>query len=220
MVLVAAPHPVPVKEKFVYGGGDGGSEPRSDQRRSIVNLVAVTRSLAVAPPLIIVMASIRVHAAFPPSEDTVLDRSAWKWWHCFDFPVDELRRLNFSPKPFKWIRYATGVVVGAHGHLSHRQGELHCVDYNEPLPDSSIDLYYHVDEDKRPQIFPLDPDLFDERSVTHTSDCSRAADFRLQVMQRDGEECVLTNAEALACDAAHLLHHNKGSPVRISSDIT
>lgn len=99
---------------------------------------------------------------FPTSADTVSDPTCWKWFHCLDFPVDELRRLDFSPRPYKWIRYSTCIVVGVEDHLSRLQDTFDCFNYNsDALPESLVDLYYHMDEEEKIRIFPLDPDLLD-----------------------------------------------------------
>ena len=50
--------------------------------------------------------------------DLNVDPSNWHWVHCLTLPVETLKTLSFSQRPYKWIRYAIGVVVGAEGHLS------------------------------------------------------------------------------------------------------
>ncbi|KAI0282245.1 hypothetical protein BC826DRAFT_1110871 [Russula brevipes] len=75
-----------------------------------------------------------------------LDAFNWEWEECLAFPVNRLNNLHLSLKPFKWIQYTTGVVVGARGEL--------CTERNLPNPDPinydsglsavSINLYYHT----------------------------------------------------------------------------
>jgi hypothetical protein len=36
-----------------------------------------------------------------------LDLTNWEWENCLAFPVSRLNDLQFSLKPYKWIRYAT-----------------------------------------------------------------------------------------------------------------
>jgi hypothetical protein len=97
-----------------------------------------------APPLLsaIVVANIniRVYAQFvsnpPPNGDEEqrgwLDSSNWKWTNCLTFPVENLN--TFSRSPYKWIRYATGIVVGAHGHLFPQQDSATPIVYDTPFP--------------------------------------------------------------------------------------
>ena len=68
------------------------------------------------------LAIISVHVQFPKIIvlDTKLDvdPTNWEWKKCLAFPVSRLNELGFSLKPYKWIRYATGIVVGARGDLA------------------------------------------------------------------------------------------------------
>ncbi|TFY54557.1 hypothetical protein EVG20_g9656 [Dentipellis fragilis] len=125
--------------------------------------------------------------------------------------------LNFSSKPYKWIRYATGVVLGAEGTLSQQDDEpldlSSDLDTLNRLPEVT-DLYYHVEISNEEagatrRIFPLDPDFANLRTSTHSSS-SCYASFRAEVSQRDGNACVLTNAYTDECDAAHIVPHCKG----------
>jgi len=56
-----------------------------------------------------------------------LDTDNWNWVHCLTLPLNV---LQFSLRPYKWIRYAIGVVVGVEGDLSSSSGSLNIVDYN------------------------------------------------------------------------------------------
>jgi len=66
-------------------------------------------------------AIISVHAQFPknvvPNTEHDLDPTNWEWEKCLAFPVNRLNDLRFSLKPYKWIRYATGIIIGARGEL-------------------------------------------------------------------------------------------------------
>ncbi|KAA1474434.1 hypothetical protein DENSPDRAFT_841012 [Dentipellis sp. KUC8613] len=147
----------------------------------------------------------------------VLDN--WVWKRCLTFPVDALTALKFSNKPYKWIRYAAGVVLGAEGTLSRGDNELLDLESDlaslDRLPDTT-DLFYHIDiftEEGVPtrRLFPLDPDFAASRMTgTSTADSTRCVNFRAEVMQRDGDGCVATGMPPEICDAVHLVAHCKG----------
>jgi hypothetical protein len=198
--------------------------PTANSELHAVHVLAV--SLPTAFPLVsaTVMAdiNIRVYAQFPltppPNGDEErwvwLDSANWKWTNCLTFPVE---RLNFTRSPYKWIRYGTGIVVGAHGDFFPHQDSVTPIAYDTPLPVASVDLYYRTTDDERLRMFPLDPMLTNSRIITSTGQSTRRANFRNDVKQRDGDRCVLTGVIGDYCDAAHLLHHSKGNLVRISS---
>lgn len=172
------------------------------------------------------MAVITVFASFP-TEITVppnLLPDNWRWVACLTLPVDKLLQLKLSLKPYKWIRYAIGVVVGAQGHLSTSSDPLsrltvdHNINANEFLTQHTSELYYHLSDAEKVLMFPIDPDL----GRTNTSCYSTASDsaatshrvrFRQDVKDRDGEACVLTGYGIPVCDALHLLAHSKGDKV-------
>ena len=81
---------------------------------------------------------IRVHAHFPealtPGPPLNLNPTNWKWVHCLTFPVDTLKRREFSLRLYKWIRYATGTVIGAHGTLTTQCDSLDPINYDDDLP--------------------------------------------------------------------------------------
>ncbi|KAI9460008.1 hypothetical protein HD554DRAFT_2176781 [Boletus coccyginus] len=111
---------------------------------------------------------------------------------------------------YEWIRYSTGVVVGAQGDLSFsRDSPDDVMDYDQDLQSESADLYYHTSDDEKLKMFPADIDM-DRTAITSNSEAtSRAADFRSDVVERD-RMCVLTGDEEEDCDAAHLLPRSKG----------
>lgn len=161
-----------------------------------------------------------------------LDSENWFWIHCLTFPVITLVALKFSHKPYKWIRFATGVVIGAEGTLSRRDDASSPID--DELLDSSLDsldqlpavtdLYYHVEvsneegEGPTRRIFPLDPDFANTRISTNTNDFRHVAfrtfrAFGAEVSQRDGDTCALTGVQSDYCDAVHLVARIKGDEV-------
>lgn len=93
-------------------------------------------------------AIISVHAQFPkiviPNTDLDLDPTNWEWKGCLSFPVSRLHDLRFSSKPYKWIRYATGIVLGARGELCIERDlpNPNPIDYDAALSATSIDLQY------------------------------------------------------------------------------
>ena len=150
---------------------------------------------------------IQVFAMFP-LDPTNLEHSNWNWTHSLTFL---LNRLQFTPKPYKWIRYATGVVVGAQGDLSFSPDSPHdVVEYDHDLPSESADLYYHTSDAEKQRMFPVDPDM-GRTTITSSDATSRMPYFHSGVVERDGA-CVLTGIESY-CDAVHLLPHSKGDEV-------
>jgi len=155
-----------------------------------------------------------VHAQFPqnvvPNIEHDLDPTNWEWEKCLAFPVSTLNDLRFSLKPYKWIRYATGIVMGAHGELCTANAVP--VDYESGLSAVTIDLYYHTTDQEKRRMFPIDPKLADMRTVTSSRTSTHRDNFRGDVQGRDGE-CVLTGVPVYMCDAAHLVPHSKGDTV-------
>ena len=66
-------------------------------------------------------AYISVHTRLPkniiPYTEVDLDPTNWEWKEILAFPFSRLDDLRFSLKPYKWIRYATGIVIGVRGEL-------------------------------------------------------------------------------------------------------
>lgn len=166
--------------------------------------------MAAAPP----PPRIIVNASFPrkviQGADLDLRPSNWDWVHCLTLPLETLLTQQFSHRPYKWIRYAIGVVVGAFGDLSTTPDLSSVVDYNAGLPADSIDLYYHTNEDEKRRMFPIDPDIIRTQLTTSVSTLRRGT-FRDEVAHRDGWKCVWTGASAKFCQAAHLLAHSKAN---------
>jgi len=96
------------------------------------------------------LTEMSVYAQFPknvtPNTEHDLDLANWEWRRFLVFPVTRLNELRLSLKPYKWIRYATGIVLGARGQLS-RERDLPnplSIDYDTPLSTVSMNLYYHT----------------------------------------------------------------------------
>ena len=89
---------------------------------------------------------IQVYASFPRvvelGADLNFDADNWHWILCLTLPLETLNVLQFSPRPYKWIRYAIGIVVGAEGDLSSSSDLSNIVDYNAGLPTESAALYH------------------------------------------------------------------------------
>lgn len=166
--------------------------------------------------IIIIMAAtalpgpeIQVYASFPLS--IVLDANniqptPWQWVHCLTLSVETLRAYQFSPKPYKWLRYAIGVVVGVEGDLSFSSESPNVVDYDSAgLPTESIALYYHASDEERQRMFPIDPNI-GRTNITSSVATARRTNFRNDVADRDGWEDILTSGmDEGYCDAVHLL---------------
>jgi len=134
--------------------------------------------------------SIRSSLAPAPSISLIADdietgAVEWCWIHCLTILL-ETYSFQWSRKPFKWICFAIGVVIGAPGHLSSTQDAPTPVNYDDDLSTESLDLYYHVDADERMRMFPTDPRLQNTRSKTSTSRSSRWRGFSEEIEQRDG----------------------------------
>ncbi|KAH9986093.1 hypothetical protein BJV74DRAFT_845570 [Russula compacta] len=163
-------------------------------------------------------AIISVHAQFPkhvmPNNELNLEPTNWEWRASLAFPVSRLNDLRFSSKPYKWIRYATGIVVGARGELCTDRdlGNPAPIDYDSPLSSVSIDLYYHTTDQEKRNMFPIDPRLADARTITSSRTSTCRDDFWEDVEDRDGT-CVVTGDPPIACTAAHLLPHSRGDTV-------
>ncbi|TFK17750.1 hypothetical protein FA15DRAFT_689918 [Coprinopsis marcescibilis] len=156
-----------------------------------------------------------VYAQFPRAvtigAELDISPSNWRWIHCLTLPLQTLIAIQISQKPYKWIRYAIGVVVGAEGDLSLRPDVLDAVDYNASLPTESTTLYYHINDEERRRMSPADPNnVRTMTDITSSVATVRRFQFHKEVAERDGDACVLTNANPDYCDAVHLLPHSKG----------
>jgi len=156
---------------------------------------------------------INVYACYPLAvelgSDLNVDPSNWHWVHCLTIPLETLNTLQFSQRPYKWIRYAIGIVVGVEGNLSSSSDFHNTVDYNAGLPAEFTTLFYHTSDEEKRRMFPLDPDM-GHTNVTASVATTRREKFCDEVAVRDGRQCVLTRLEYVSCDAVHLLAHNKG----------
>ncbi|TEB32766.1 hypothetical protein FA13DRAFT_1790465 [Coprinellus micaceus] len=130
---------------------------------------------------------IHVYTSLPRAvalgTDLDIDPSNWHWVHCLSFPLETLTTLQFSQKPYKWIRYAVGVVVGAEGDLSFSSDLPSVVDYEAGLPSELTVLYYHTSEEEKRRMFPVDPDM--RTSVTSSLATTRRVHFSGDVAKRD-----------------------------------
>ncbi len=162
---------------------------------------------------------IDVYASLPLTValGTDLDLSAtnWRWVPCLTLPLEKLNALpgHLSQRPYKWICYAIGVVVGAEGVLSTSRDSLNVVDYDVAPPAESTILYYHISSEERERMFPVDPHIV-HTHITSSVLTTRRGPFRDEVAERDGRRCVLSGWDAKYCDAVHLLAHSKSDTVR------
>ncbi|KAK2466549.1 hypothetical protein APHAL10511_001411 [Amanita phalloides] len=158
---------------------------------------------------------IQVHAEFPHTvalnANLDIHPTNWNWVRCLTFPIETLNTLQFSQRPYKWIRYAIGVVAGMQGDLSVTPNFLDVVDYNASLPlaPASTILYYHTNGVEKLKMFPIDPHLV-RSDITSSVHTTRRTQLRGELLRRDRGQCVLTMHEGNECDAAHLLTRSKG----------
>ncbi|KAF8889519.1 hypothetical protein CPB84DRAFT_1837553 [Gymnopilus junonius] len=156
---------------------------------------------------------LEIYAEFPlvVELDGELNLNAGKcqWVQFLALPLERLQVLRFSSRPYKWIRYAIGIIVGAEGDLSFSTNSLDNVDYNAGLPTDSAVLYYHTSDEEKQRMFPVDPNMT-RTNVTSSDATTRRAQFRSDIAERDGNECVLSRFRGVYCDAVHLLAHSKG----------
>jgi hypothetical protein len=159
---------------------------------------------------------IQVYAQFPHvvalGADLDLDAANWRWLHCLTFKIETLSRLQFSHRPYKWIRYAIGAVTGEQGDLSFNRDSPDRMDYDDGLPQDSVILYYHTSDEEKRRMFPADPDT-GHTNITASVFTRRRIRFRGDVQGRDALRCVLSDIASELCDAAHLVPHSKGDAV-------
>jgi hypothetical protein len=96
----------------------------------------------------------------------------------------KLISLRFSHQPYKWIRYAIGVVIGAKGVLCLSSDSFNALDDNTVLLSGSTNLYYHINDDEKQRMFPLDPDIGCTQ-ITSSTHTPRRDNFREEVAERD-----------------------------------
>lgn len=162
-------------------------------------------------------AQITVYASLPRTvahgADIDLHSSNWEWVPYLTLPVMKLNSLHLSQRPYKWIRYAIGVVIGAQGDLSTSSGlseskNVQLMDYNAALPTNSFDLYYHTSNEEKRMMFPIDPDIL-HTQLTSSSASQKRDTFREGVLARDGKICIWTGLGAKFSDVVHLVAHSK-----------
>ncbi|GBE87601.1 hypothetical protein SCP_1102780 [Sparassis crispa] len=132
----------------------------------------------------------------------------WEWVRCLK--IQKACILEFSPKPYKWIRFITGVILGAEGILcATDNADAIEIDYDRPLIDGNFSLYFHVTPAELSRMFPLDPYIAEPYCATGSTTEACCDGFRDEVEGRD-VRCVASDALAVMCDAAHLIGQSKG----------
>jgi len=158
---------------------------------------------------------INVYALLPlvvePGADLDLNPTNWSWVHCLTLPLETLNAVHLSRRPYRWILYAIGVVVGARGVLSTAPNSNVDLDFVGPLTESA-NLYYYINDDEKRRMFPVDPDI-GRTHVTSSVHTARGFQFYGAVADRDERSCVLADLLEFYCDAAHLVAHSKGDEV-------
>ncbi|KAF8267713.1 hypothetical protein EI94DRAFT_1920943 [Lactarius quietus] len=167
----------------------------SSESQAQAQIMATTSSSSQPQP----QPQITVYASLPQrvADDGNIDlcSSNWEWVPCLTLPLMELNALNFSKRPYKWIQYAIGVVIGAHGDLSTNsdlsESNVQVVDYSAALPTNSIDLYYHTSNEEKKIMLPLGPDIV-HTQLTSSVTSQKRERFHEEVAAWDGHRCVWT----------------------------
>jgi hypothetical protein len=178
--------------------------------RNCSDATRVHAVMATSPPHINVYASLPRTVA--PDGNLSLHPNNWQWVHCLTLPLETLNTQQFSSRPYKWIQYAIGVVVGAEGTLCASPHSSSVVDYNTDLPTESINLYYHTADEERHRVFPVHPTIV-RTKVTSSVHTFQRDHFHEEVAVRDSRKCVLTGLNEAFCEATHLIPHSKGNSV-------
>ncbi|KZP11462.1 hypothetical protein FIBSPDRAFT_871378, partial [Athelia psychrophila] len=162
--------------------------------------------MATTPP-----PQIKVYIPLPLTValDLNVDPTNWRWAHCLTIPLEKLAALQLSRRPYKWIRYAIGAVVGAEGVLSTSSDSHNAVEEDTVTLPESADLYYHISDEEKRRIFLVDTHAR-HTNVTSSVQTNLRIDFREDVARRDGGRCILIGYPGYVCDAVHLLPHSKG----------
>lgn len=162
------------------------------------------------------LVNVKVHAPLPHDlENTGANSSFddWLWIHCLTLPVKKLNALQLSSRLYKWICIAMGVTTGAKGHLTSSLDLSEVVDYNAAhLQPEHPNLYYHIGEEERPWVFPVDPCILHKYITSGVPTAWRTA-FHSNVVGWNKRRCVLTQVPEADCDTIHIISHSKANEV-------
>ncbi|KAJ7893602.1 hypothetical protein B0H14DRAFT_2684349 [Mycena olivaceomarginata] len=124
------------------------------------------------------------------------------WTMFLEIPV--LEALRLATRPLKWLRYMGWCIHGQPGQLAATSDGSQ-VD-EDPGLGGFLQCYYYVSS------FPprfIDVNAIDDRTSDASDLTQRRADFRDEVISRDGN-CIITGDAPLNCMACHILPHAKG----------
>ncbi|KAF8578422.1 hypothetical protein K439DRAFT_1638852 [Ramaria rubella] len=113
---------------------------------------------------------------------------------------------NYPIKPFKWLRYITGVILGTEGDLLTPNGEV--MDYEQTGP-----IHKKLSYQPNSVVKFLDPSAINHLQSSQFTTESRV-EFRDAIEERD-HKCVTGQFNARHCIAAHLIPHSKGNQVSL-----
>ncbi|OBZ79022.1 hypothetical protein A0H81_00089 [Grifola frondosa] len=140
-----------------------------------------------------------------PGADNELE---WVWVHGLSIPKTHL--YEFSVKPYKWIRFVAGALLGVEGILCDSlDNNAIEIDYDRPLIPADSSLYFHTDPTEHERILPLDPSLACSSTITGSSTSLHFQRFMGDIVTRD-VRCVASNLVADECEVVHLIGHSKG----------
>ncbi|KAI9428699.1 hypothetical protein H4582DRAFT_2091246 [Lactarius indigo] len=138
--------------------------------------------MAAPPPRIIVNTLFLRKAV--QGADLGLRLSNWNWVHCHTLPPKTPQTQQFPYQPYKWIWYAIGVIVGVIGDFSTTSDPSDVVNCDADQPADSVDPYYHINDNEKRKMFPIDPDILCTQVTTSVS-TRRRGPFRDDVAQWD-----------------------------------
>ncbi|KAH9965207.1 hypothetical protein BC827DRAFT_1382322 [Russula dissimulans] len=118
-------------------------------------------------------------------------------------PRSDIERLAIFP--FRWIRYVMFTICGARGDLSATP-EGTPVDYDRTEFADDENTYYYLPSENCAFV----DHLGSNDRYTSTAHTPRRHNFRDDVIRRDGDACVVTQATQAVCDAVHLIPWSKG----------
>ncbi|KAJ7764268.1 hypothetical protein B0H16DRAFT_1526560 [Mycena metata] len=126
-----------------------------------------------------------------------------EWALFLEIPV--LEALRLTHRPVKWLRYMGWCICGQPGQLQVSASDGSEAD-EDPGPGHFLQRYYY--ESSLPPHF-MDVVALDDRTSNASDLTARRADFRSNVIDRDGT-CIVSGDAALNCTPCHILPHIKG----------
>jgi len=131
--------------------------------------------------------------------------------------------MQFAISPLAWLSYLGFTICGSEGHIANTPyGEQ--LEYHPVGVQVHPGIYYYIAGGESfcgilgphsPLILDprwLDIEMMDDRASYASGRTSRRADFRQDIINRDGT-CVMTGTPPENCQACHIVPHSKGDQV-------